>query len=328
MSIKRIGFVLFPGFQLLDATGPIAVFEVGGRIVEYLCDRGLRAESGGYQIELLSVFGGLVESSVGVALPTKAFSKSDQFDTLVVVGGDGIHQTDFDSRVPVYVQQMDAQVRRTASVCSGAFVLATAGLLDGRQATTHWRRSRLFAEQFPKVKCVPDKIFVNDGKYWSSAGISAGIDLALAMLKQDYGEEVAQQAAREMVIYYQRPGGQSQFSTVAEVAGSGHRFSGLLGWIRENLDQPLSVVGLAEQVAMSPRNFARQFRRVVGLTPAKAIEQIRLEVAQRLVEDSDLALGRVAQRVGYGDAERMRRAFQRTLGMSPQALRTSTRQGK
>jgi transcriptional regulator GlxA family with amidase domain len=216
---------------------------------------------------------------------------------------------------------------RVASVCSGAYVLAEAGLLDGRRATTHWRRTRHFVATYPKVKLEHDRIFVRDGNIWSSAGITAGIDLALAMVTEDFGEDIARETARQLVLYHRRSGGQSQFSSLIELKAPSGRFGPLLSWAREHLDQPLRVEDLAERAGMSTRHFARAFIGETGTTPSKAVERLRIEVARERVQSSSEGIELVALATGFGDPERMRRAFIRAFGQPPQSLRRAARAG-
>jgi transcriptional regulator GlxA family with amidase domain len=211
------------------------------------------------------------------------------------------------------------------SVCSGAYVLAEAGLLDGRRATTHWVRSNDFARRYPKVRLEPDRIFIQDGPVWTSAGITAGVDLSLALIAEDLGEAVARRTAEMLVVYHRRPGGQSQFSTLLELDQPQGRFGPLLAWMRERLDQSLSVERLAQEAAMSPRNFARAFTAETGVTPARSVERLRVEVARERVEAGAEPIDRIAAATGFGDPERMRRAFVRAFGQPPQALRRAAR---
>ena len=203
---------------------------------------------------------------------------------MVVAGGDGTRAALHDERILAFVRRAAGRARRVASVCSGAFLLAEAGLLDGRRATTHWSRTGGFARRFPKVRLEPDRIYVRDGPIWTSAGITAGIDLALALIAEDLGEDVASRTAQQLVVYRRRPGGQSQFSALLELGPAGGRFGPLLGWARERLHEPLGVERLAEQAAMSPRNFARAFAAETGVTPAKAVERLRVEAARERIE--------------------------------------------
>ena len=311
---RQIGVLVFPGFQILDAAGPIAAFEIAARYVE-------RA----YAIQTIAPDAGAVRSSSGTALAAVAAAADQRFDTLVITGGVGSRAAARDERVLGFVRASARTARRIASVCSGAFVLAAAGLLDGRRATTHWGACDEFARRFPRVRLEPDRIFVRDGEVWTSAGISAGIDLALAMIAEDLGEEVARNTARQLVVYRRRPGGQSQFSALLELERPGGRFGELLSWARERLCEPLPVERLAEQAAMSPRHFARVFAAEVGVTPAKAIERLRVEAARAPVEAGAEPIDRIALRVGFSDPERMRRAFLRAYGQPPQALRRAAR---
>ena len=229
--------------------------------------------------------------------------------------------------LPFVIEVAEAAGRRVASVCSGAYVLAAAGVLEGRRATTHWSRSADFARRFPGVRLQADRIWIRDGNVWTSAGITAGIDLALAMIADDLGETVAKRTAQQLVVYHRRPGGQSQFSALLEMENAAGRFGPLLDWARENLDQALTVERLAARAAMSPRHFARAFVADVGVTPARAVERLRLEAARSAVEESSRSMQAIARNAGFGDPERMRRAFIRAFGQPPQALRRTARLG-
>jgi len=308
---RAIGVLIFPDFQLLDAAGPIAGFEIAARYVP-----------GAYRISVLAKEAGPVESSSGATMHAEAFGAAAGLDTLLVAGGQGSRAVMACEDTLAFIR--DAKSRRTASVCSGAYVLASSGLLDGRRATTHWNSSAHFARRFPTVKLEPDRIFVRDGHVWTSAGITAGIDLALAMIAEDLGEAVARATAQQLVVYHRRPGGQSQFSTLLELEQGG-RFDGLLAWARENLYLPLTVEDLAERAGMSPRHFARAFTAEKAVTPAKAIERLRVEAARALLDSQPLRIEDVALEAGFGDPERMRRAFMRAFGQPPQALRRAAR---
>lgn len=307
--MRAIGVLIFPDFQLLDAAGPIGAFEIADRYVP-----------GSYDIRLISRHGGPVASSAGVTLDSDAFADVGRLDTLMVAGGEGTRGPALCGETIAFVQAAARTARRTTSVCSGAYVLAEAGLLDGRRATTHWNRTADFARRYPKVKLEPDRIYVRDGAVWTSAGITAGIDLALALIAEDLGEDIARKTAQQLVVYHRRPGGQSQFSALLEMEARG-RFDGLLAWARENLRQPLTVDELARHAGMSERNFARAFANETGFTPAKAIERLRVEAARALLDSQPLQVEDVALETGFGDAERMRRAFIRAFGQPPQALR-------
>ncbi len=310
---RRIAFLLFDGFQILDAAGPLAAFEIAGRY----CD-------GAYRLDVIAAEGGPIASSSTAAIGAGAFGAA-ACDTLIVAGGDGTRTAFRDERILKFVRRAAKRARRVTSVCSGAFILAAAGLLDGRRATTHWSRTAEFARRFPKVRVEPDRIYVKDGPVWTSAGITAGIDLALALIAEDLGEDIAKRTAQQLVVYYRRPGGQSQFSALAELGRPDGRFGALVGWARERLDSPLGVEELADRAAMSPRNFARVFTAETGVTPAKAVERLRLEAARERVEAGVEPIDAIAAKVGFGDPERMRRAFLRAFGQPPQALRRSAR---
>jgi len=305
--MRRIAIVIFPGFQILDVTGPVAAFEIAGRF---------RPDS--YALHVLSADGGAVESSSG--LPLAAAPLDDrEYDTILVSGGDVARSMADLMRIVPWLRQ--ATARRIASVCSGAFLLAEAGLLEGRRATTHWASCDHFARRYPQVALDGERIFIRDGHVWTSAGITAGIDLALALIEDDLGADISRRTAQQLVVHQRRPGGQSQFSALVELGGETGRFADLVAWMRDRLSEPLTVERLAEQAAMSPRNFARAFAAETGTTPAKAVERLRLEVARAALESGHTPLERVAEQAGFGDAGRMRRAFLRGLGQPPQAIR-------
>ena len=311
-----IGILVFPDFQLLDAAGPISVFEIAARYAAV-------APS----IKVLATSPGPVRSSSGVELLARGLRPSGAISTLIVAGGEGVRAAAACARTLAFVRAMAKRGVRVASVCSGAYILAEAGLLDGRRATTHWQRTRHFLAAYPKVKLEPDRIFVREGNIWSSAGISAGIDLALAMAAEDYGDEIAQKTARQLVLYHRRSGGQSQFSSLLELKAPTGRFGLLLAWAREHLDAPLTVEDLAEQAGMSSRHFTRAFIAETGTTPSKAVERLRIEVARERVQSTGEAIDHVAQSTGFRDPERMRRAFIRAFGQPPQSLRRAARAG-
>ncbi|WP_439375224.1 GlxA family transcriptional regulator [Bradyrhizobium sp. PMVTL-01] len=311
-----IGILIFPDFQLLDAAGPISVFEIAAR-----------ASGKPLALRVLAAKAGLVRSSSGVEMMARDLKSANAVSTLIIAGGAGVAEAARCEVTLAFVQRLARRGVRVASVCSGAFVLAEAGLLDGRRATTHWGRTREFVARYPKVKFEPDQIFTRDGNVWTSAGISAGIDLALAMVTDDQGEEIAQATARQLVLYHRRSGGQSQFSSLLELKAPNGRFGALLSWARENLDAPLTVEELADRAGMSARHFARAFAAETGTTPSKAVERLRLEVARERVQSSREAIELVAETTGFRDPERMRRAFIRAFGQPPQALRRAARAG-
>ena len=306
---RRLDVLIFPSFQILDAAGPIAAFEIAARY-----------EPGAYEIQVIAAQAGWVESSSCAALRASGLPQTPP-DTLMVVGGDGTQHAEVVDPLLEHVRATAGVARRIASICSGAYILAGAGVLDGRLATTHWNRSQQFARRFPKVRLQADRIYTRDGEVWTSAGISAGIDLALAMIADDLGEDIARKTARQLVIPHRRAGGQSQFSPLLETQKADGRFAALLDWARTRLAEPLTVEQLAEQACMSPRHFARAFSAETGVTPAKAVERLRLETARTLVEADVRSLDSIARDAGFGEVERMRRAFIRAFGRPPQALR-------
>jgi transcriptional regulator GlxA family with amidase domain len=311
---RDIGFLIFPQFQLLDAAGPIATFDIGARHVE-----------GAYRLHVLAAQAGRIESTAGASLEAIALADAPPLDTLVIAGGEGTRVPETFAPLLDFVRASARSSRRVASVCTGAFILAEAGLIDGRRATTHWSHTQAFARRFPRVRLEADRIFIKDGPVWTSAGITAGIDLSLALIAEDLGDEVARRTAQQLVVYHRRPGGQSQFSALLELDQPQGRFGALLGWIRERLHEPLSVERMADRAAMSPRNFARAFAAETGVTPARAVERLRVEAARERVEAGAESIDEVATTSGFGDPERMRRAFIRAFGQPPQALRRSAR---
>jgi transcriptional regulator GlxA family with amidase domain len=264
---------------------------------------------------------GLVVSSSGAALQAAAFGRARGIDTLVVAGGDGSRASIACVKTRRFIRSCATQARRTTSVCSGSYLLAAAGLLDGKRATTHWSRAADFARKFPRVRLDPDRIFVNDGSFWTSAGITAGIDLSLALIESDLGATIARRTAQQLVVYYRRPGGQSQFSSLLEMERADSRFTALLDHVRSHLRQRHSVADLAAHVCMSPRHFSRAFRAETGVSPAKAIEQLRAETARGSLGGSGRSIQEVARHCGFGSAERMRRTFLRLFGAPPSAVK-------
>jgi transcriptional regulator GlxA family with amidase domain len=315
-----IGVLIFPDFQLLDASGPISVFEIAGR---YATSHGKSAAL----IRVIAATPGPVRSSSGVEMLARKFGSPSALTTLIIAGGDGVEAAARNPCTLSFVRAVAKRGVRVASVCSGTFILAEAALLDGRRATTHWVRTRQFLATYPNVKLEPDRIFVRDGNIWSSAGITAGIDLALAMVAEDHGDEIAQKTARQLVLYHRRSGGQSQFSSLLELKAPTGRFGPLLTWAREHLGARLTVDDLADHAGMSARHFTRAFIAETGTTPSKAIERLRIEEARARVQSSSEAIERVAETTGFRDPERMRRAFIRAFGQPPQSLRRAARTG-
>lgn len=307
---RAIEIVLFPGFQIIDAAGPMGAFEIASRFVR-----------GAYILKLTAARAGLIASSAGAPMPAQKIG-AGKVDTLIVVGGHGTADAMRDTAFIRAIKHAPKRARRVASVCSGAFVLAAAGLLDGKTCTTHWRRAPQLARLFPNVRVEPDRIHVQDGAIWTSAGVTAGIDLALAMIEADLGAEVAADVAREMVVYAKRPGGQAQHSALLDIEAP--RFAALNAWMRDHLASDLSVEALAARAAMSPRNFARAYATETGVTPAKAVERLRVDAARAALAQGG-AIQDTARRTGFGDPERMRRAFIRLYGAPPAALRRTLR---
>jgi transcriptional regulator GlxA family with amidase domain len=305
---RRIFVVIFPDFQLLDAAGPIAAFEAAG----------------GYQVRIVARAGGPVRSSAGVAWLAEGLPKVPAGSTVMVAGGDGVDAAMHDEELLQFIRRCAARQVRVASVCSGSLLLAAAGLLDGRVATTHWSRTHQFRRSFPQVQLEADRIFVHDGQIWTSAGITAGIDLALAMITHDLGQDAARAVAQELVVYFRRPGGQSQFSALLAMQGTRNRFDSLLDHIRCHLSERHTVEDLAARACMSPRHFARAFHEDTGVTPAKAVERLRVEAARSALDAGAPSVQRVAAECGFGDAERMRRSFVRLLGIPPSAVRRTS----
>jgi transcriptional regulator GlxA family with amidase domain len=315
----QVAAVTFTGGQILDVTGPLEVFS---RAERWLRDEG-RATEPVYRVEVLAKKAGPVAMSSGVELVARrAIGTSAAIDTLIVCGGIGTNEALRDRELIAWLERQPSRVKRFASVCTGALLLAEAGLLDGRRATTHWASCDRLAREYPEVEVVPDAIFVRDGGIYTSAGVTAGIDLALAMVEEDWGREVALGVARELVVFLKRPGGQSQFSRhLAALQPAPRPIRELEVWVLENLAADLSVEALAERIHMSPRNFARVFRREAGSTPAKFVELARVEEARRRLEQTPSTTAAIATACGFGTTESMRRAFLRHLGIGPAEYR-------
>ena len=309
--MQRIGLIVFPGFQILDMVA-VTVFELAN------------GEAGRprYNIELLSEHGGLVRSSSGVQIDTHGFG-NPKFDTLLVAGSNDLVPAS--PGLIAFLQKALPKSRRVSSICTGAFVLAEAGLLDGRRATTHWAVARDLQRRYPRIKVEEDRIFIVDGPVWTSAGMTACIDLALALVESDLGVEASRVVARKLVVYHRRAGGQSQFSALLELEPKSNRIQDALAYAKKNLHRDLSVDQLAEVAHLSPRQFSRAFLAETGVSPARAIERLRVESARVLIEAGGTSVERVAQQSGFADPERMRRAFHRALGRPPQSLKQAGR---
>jgi transcriptional regulator GlxA family with amidase domain len=305
---RRVVFVAYPGITALDLIGPHEVL----------------GASGGYELVVAAAAPGPVETARGPVLiaDRSLAALRGPVDTMIVVGGEGAFEAARDSVLVRSVRTLAARAGRVASVCTGAFVLAAAGLLDGKRATTHWRACEALAEMHPGTIVESEPIFVRDGNLWTSAGVTAGMDLALALVAEDLGRDVALRVARQLVMYVQRPGGQAQFSAqLAAQAADRDPLRELQSWIAEHPDLDHSVDKLAARVAMSPRHFARVFRAEVGATPAVYVEQARVEVARRLLETTSFNVDEVARAAGFGTVETFRRAFARRVGATPTEYR-------
>jgi transcriptional regulator GlxA family with amidase domain len=310
--------VTFPNVQLLDVVGPLEVFSGAGTAER---DRG---RGPGYAIEVVGPEAGTVRASSGLVLGVDRGydDRPETLDTLIVAGGIGTRAAVDDARLLDYVRAAAPRARRVCSVCTGTLLLAAAGLLDGRRVTTHWAFAETLAARFPRVRVEPDSIYVRDGDVWTSAGVTAGMDLALALVEDDIGRELALEISRMMVFFLKRPGGQSQFS--AQLAGQmadRDPLRDLQAWIVEHPEADLSVDALASRVAMSPRHFARVFREDVGQSPGRFVECVRVEAARRHLEESRRSVEEIASAAGFGTAETMRRAFLRQIGVGPAAYR-------
>ncbi|WP_346838276.1 GlxA family transcriptional regulator [Microbulbifer sp. SAOS-129_SWC] len=317
--VRRVAMVIYPGAQCLDVTGPLEVFSLANR---QLREKG-RIDRDVYEIQLLAAAPGPVATSAGIRLSAdRAFDDADELHTLLVCGGEGgaVALQQQNEKLCRWLRQRAAQVQRLGSICNGALLLAGAGLLDGRRAATHWMDVDLLRAH-ERVDVDADAIFVRDGNVYSSAGITAGIDLALALLEEDFGRALSLAVARRLVLYLKRDGGQQQYSAHLSSQVASDRFAELVEWIYANLAQPLDVDTLARRTAMSPRNFARHFTVELGQTPAKFVERARAEKARQLLAEQNLPQAKVAALCGFQSQEQLRRAFKRQLGVLPEDYR-------
>ncbi|MEV6280467.1 GlxA family transcriptional regulator [Nocardia sp. NPDC051832] len=307
--MRTVLIVVFDGFQLLDLAGPADVFSSAALL-------GARP---GYRVEIVAAASGAVRTSAGVQVLAGALGGwAGPVDTLLVAGGLTALDTSNDDALIAGIREIAGRAERVGSICSGAFLLARAGLLDGRRATTHWAGGELLASEFPAVLTDPDRIYVRDGSVWTSAGVTAGIDLALAMVSADHGSELAREVARWLVVYLHRPGGQSQFSApVAAAPPQRNSLRTLQVWLEENLAEDLSLAALAARSGMSTRHFSRVFAAEIGTTPARYVERVRVGAARRLLETTDQPMDRVASTVGLGSPDTLYRIFHRHLGIPP-----------
>jgi transcriptional regulator GlxA family with amidase domain len=314
--MRRVLIVAFPGVQTLDVTGPAEVLRAATKI-----------HPPGYEVTVVAPEDGPLKTSTVTLVPDLPLDACRfPIDTLIVAGGTGTRRAEEDEHLIDWLREAAGRARRVASVCTGAFLLARAGLLDGRRATTHWASCADLARRYPAVSVEPDPIFVRDGNVATSAGVTAGMDLALALVEEDLGRDTALEAARWLVLFLKRPGGQAQFSAqLAAQTADRAPLRELQAWIPDHLDDDLSVPALARRASMSERNFARAFRRETGMTPAAYVEAARVESARIALEAGDLPVETVARQAGFGTVETMRRAFRRRVGVSPVDYRSRFR---
>lgn len=309
--MHQVGLIVYPEFQVLGLA-MCAAFEMANGAVDEPV----------YSLALLSEHGGTVRTSAGFGVETTAFDQRS-FDTLLVMGDNLIRPVS--SGMVAFLRSASQTSRRVGSICTGAIALAEAGLLDGRRATTHWCHAPALQRAYPKVKVEEDRIFINDGNVWTAAGMSACVDLALALVESDLGAQVARRVARQLVVYHRRAGEQSQFSVMLELEPKTDRIQSALTYAKQNLKSELSVDALASAANLSPRQFSRVFHAETGQSPAKAIENLRVEAARLMMETGRHAIDVVATETGFGDRERMRRAFIRAFGQPPQVIQRASR---
>lgn len=313
---RVVEVLAYPSVKLLDVTGPVQVFATANSLMK----QGGKPEP--YVIRVVADGGRQVEASGGLALAVHPLpSTGAELDTLVVAGGEGVGDAAANAKLLVWLRQRSGKARRTASVCTGAFLLAESGLLDGRRAVTHWAFCDDLARRFPFIQVEPDPIFIRDGSIWTSAGITAGIDLALALVEEDLGRSVALAIARYLVVFLKRPGGQAQFSEFLSLQSNENKFGPLHDWVSRHLAEDLSLGVLAERAGMSERSFSRHYAEETGRTPARAVERLRVEGAKHLLSETRLPVKRISQRCGFGSEETMRRSFLRLLTITPQDYR-------
>ncbi|WP_096482811.1 GlxA family transcriptional regulator [Methylorubrum populi] len=314
---RLVELLAFSEVQMLDVAGPLQVFASAN---EEARRAGVEPP---YRLRVISRDGGAIASSAGLALATEPLSAtSEEVDTLIVAGGPGVDRAAEDGGTVDWLRRRASRARRVASVCTGAFLLAASGVLDGRRAVTHWSYCEAFSRRFPAVRVEPDPIFLRDGPVWTSAGVTAGIDLALALVEEDLGRETALAVARYLVVFLKRPGGQAQFSAALSLQMRGDRFEALHRWMRSNLAADLSLSALAAEAGMSERSFSRRYLEETGLTPARAVERLRVEGAGQMLIETDDPVKRIARRCGFGSEETMRRSFLRQLSTTPQDYRS------
>ena len=308
--MHRVGYMLSNGFQILSLATQ-TVFEYANVV----------AGEPFYEVENFSLEGGEVRSSLGLTVGSRALGSNSQADTWIVAGVNNPLDAPSSDAVLGFIQDASTQARRMTAICTGGFVLAEAGLLAGRRATTHWAYARELQRRYPDIRVEEDRIYITDGPMWTSAGMTAGLDLTLAIVEKDLGNEVARSVAHKLVMHQRRAGGQSQHSEMLNLAPKSDRIQNALNYARQHLSRPLSVEELAESVHLSPRQFSRVFTAETGQSPAKAIESLRLEAARLMIEQSRHSLDVIAKETGFRDRRHMREAFIRGFGMPPQAIR-------
>jgi transcriptional regulator GlxA family with amidase domain len=310
---RHVAFFIYPQFNLIDLSGPLEALATATSLAP-----------GSYRFTVMSLEGGEVESGTGVKVMSQV-AVSEAIDTFVIVGDMGVAEREVSPETIALIRAAAAGARRIASVCMGAFLLAGSGLLDGRRATTHWRFAAKLQAMYPALRVDGDRIFVNEDGVWTSAGMTAGIDMTLALIEEDLGRDVSRAVARMLLVYYRRPGGQMQYSSLLDLDPESDRIRRTLSFAREHLSEPLSVEQLAEVAHLSLRQFSRAFIAATGMSPAKAVERLRVEAARPMVEDSRETLEAIARAVGFADPERMRQSFVRVSGQPPRALRRAAR---
>ena len=312
---RNVEIVAFPRVHLLDVAGPLQVFATANELALE------RAAPTPYRVALLSTDPRVQTSSGVVLLAAPLPRRGPPPDTLLVAGGQGVRQAVRDAGLLRWLTARAAQARRIGSVCTGAFVLGAAGLLDGRRAVTHWQACHQLQRRFPLARVEQDPIFVRDGPVWTSAGVTAGIDLALAMVQDDLGHAAAMAVARDLVVFLKRPGSQAQFSSALATQARDAEFDALHAWMASHLAADLSVAALATHCGMSERSFVRRYRAATGATPARAVQRLRIEAARQLLATTHWPIKRVAQRCGFGSEETLRRSLRRQAQTTPRDYR-------
>lgn len=317
MKPLSVGFLGFEGFMALDLVGPFDAFTSA-----FLGDSN-KHSSRCYEAFVIGLTDRPFTSESGIVFkPHKTIKNAPQLDTLIIPGGLGLRVPETQKKVADWVSTRAATTRRIATVCTGTYGLAAAGLLNGRRVTTHWRHAQDLARRFPELKVDPNALYLKDGKFYTCAGITAGIDLSLALIEEDFGPGVALSVARELVVYLKRPGGQEQFSEPLQFqTNSSDRFADLAAWIQAHLRQDLSAEALADRVFLSPRHFSRRFKEVFGVTPAIFVERLRLDEARRRLGSRTTTIEGVAASVGFNSAKAFRRSFERRFGVNPTSYR-------